>query len=80
MTKEGSYCGMWQFYQAFNIINQPIRSVYLTGFVSEDYRKDLNRIAFPIRLHHREEKELAIMWTPMRMQGKPVHFVPLVKL
>ena len=80
MTKDGSYCSMWQFYQASNIINQPIRSVYPTGFVSEYYRKDLNRTAFPIRLHHREEKELAIMWTPMRMQGKLVHFVPLVKL
>ena len=80
MTKDGSYCGMWQFYQASNIINLPTRSVYPTGFVSEDLQKDLNRTAFPIWLHHREEKELAIMWTPMRMQGKPVHLVPLVKL
>ena len=80
MRKNGSHCGMWQFYQASNITNRPIRSVYPVGFLSENYRKDLNRTAFPIQLHNREEKELAIMWTLMRMEGKPVHFVPLVKL
>ena len=80
MRRNGSYCGMWQFYQASNIINRPIRSVYPVGFLSENYRKDLNKTAFPIQLHNREEKELAIMWTPMRMEGKPVHFVPLFKL
>ena len=47
MTKGGAYCGMWQFYQASNIINQPIRSVYPIGFVSEVYRKDLNRTTYP---------------------------------
>ena len=80
MIKDGAYCGMWQFYQASNIISCPIRSVYPVEFVSEVYRKDLNRTAHPIQLHHREEKELAIMWTPVRMAGKPVHFVPLVQL
>ena len=56
MMKDGSYCDMWQLYQASNIINQLIRAVYLVGFVSEVLKKDLNRTAYPIQLHHKEER------------------------
>ena len=63
-----------------NIVCWPMRSIYPVGFVAPQYRLDLNRIAYPVQLHHREAKMLSIMWMPMRLQGQPVHFVPLVKL
>ena len=78
IAKDTKYCGMWQ--SCCNVVCLPIRSIYPVGFVAPQYRPDLNRIAYPIQLHHREEKMLSIMWTPMRLQGQPVHFVPLVKL
>ena len=80
MRMEFAYCGMWQFYQASNVICRPLRSVYPFGFLSEEYRQDTNRIAYPIRLHHREGRNACIMWTSMRLQGQPVHFVPLVNV
>ena len=43
LTKLGCYCGMWQFYQAANIAGRPILSIYPTGFLTEQYREDMNR-------------------------------------
>ena len=80
ITKDGAYCGMWQFYQASNVICQPEKSVDTFGFITDEYRKDTNRTAYPIRLHQRELKNIEIIWTPMRLQGQPTHFVPVVKL
>ena len=65
IAKDTKYCGMWQFYQVSNIVCQPIRSIYPVEFVAPVYRLNLNRIAYPIRLHHRKAQMLSIMWTPM---------------
>ena len=79
-TTDGAYCGIWQFYQASNVICCPVKSVYPFGLMTDEYRKDTNRTAYLIRLHQRELKNIGIMWTPMRLRGRPTHFVPLVKL
>ena len=57
ITKDGAYCGMWQFYQASNVICHPVKSVYPFGFMADEYRKDTHRTAYPIRLHQRELKK-----------------------
>ena len=80
ITNDGAHCGMWQFYQASNVICYSVKSVYPFWFMTDEYRKDINRTAYQIRLHQRELKNIGIMWTPMRLQGQPTHFVPLVKL
>ena len=80
LTKSGCYCGMWQFYQAANVVGRPILSIYPTGYLSAQYTNDLNRKVDPIRLHQCEIGPLCVMWTPVHMGGHINHLVPVVRL
>ena len=80
LTKSGCYSGIWQFYQAANVVGRPILSIYPTGFLNQQYRKDMDRKVHPIRLHQHELDPLYIMWTPMHMGGCINHLVPVVRL
>ena len=51
VAKSGCYCGMWQFYQAANVISQPVKSIYPLGYLTPQYRMDMNRTVNPICLH-----------------------------
>ena len=47
LRKEGSYTGMWQIWQACNVIGRPIRSVFpMRG--SKAFRSDFNRLCIPM--------------------------------
>ena len=47
LRKEGSYTGMWQIWQACNVIGRPIRRVFpMRG--SKAFRSDFNRLCIPM--------------------------------
>ena len=76
--RNGEYMGIWQFFQAANVIKRPICSVYPNMF-TEDFRRQLNRTIFPFNVGEREREPIYIMWTCTVSGGRPNHFVPLLK-
>lgn len=80
ISKIGTYCGVWQFHQAANVLKCSIRGIYPgAGSV----RKDLNRWFMPESISSCEQignKFVTIMWTKSRPSSdRPDHFVPIVK-
>ena len=79
ITKNGSYMGIWQLFAATNVLGHPVRSVFpLRG--SEVFRRDFNRMCFPLDGRHKRTKPITVMWTPTVEHGHVHHFVPLVPM
>ena len=79
ITKSGSYMGIWQLFAATNVLGHPVRSVFpLRG--SEVFRRDFNRMCFPLDGRHKRTKPITVMWTPTVEHGPVHHFVPLVPM
>ena len=77
LRKSGEWMGMWQLFQAANVINRPICSVY-PNWLSPQMRRDMNRIIYPFEESFRNEQPVYIMWTSMSSAKTPNHFVPLL--
>ena len=77
IRKLGTEMGMWQIFQASNILGRPIVSVFpIRG--KPRYRNYFNRTVFPWNKEHRCNQPLTIMWTPSTAGGPINHFVPLL--
>ena len=80
-TRRGNYCGMWQVYQAANILGRPIMSIFPYPGMMEEFRRRTNRMVYPIRIHKGERKPVAVMWTKSRKDvHHEDHFVPIFKM
>ena len=78
-TEMGSYMGLWQIAQAATVLQLAIKSVYPVGG-DESMRKDFNRWFFPLDFTgSNEDAHLVVMWTPLRRNANPCHFVPLIE-
>ena len=80
LTRDGSFCGLWQMAQAANILRRPVLSIYLTE-LHDGMHLDFNRKFMCIDNRYNERNSVKIMWTPMQVSRNsyPVHFVPLLK-
>ena len=77
LTKKGSYMGMWQLFDAANVLAHPIRSIFpLRG--SAQFQRNFNCMCMPIDGRHRRKNPLTIIWTPSVANGPIHHFVPLL--
>ena len=76
--KSSEYMGLWQMLQASNVIKRPIVSVY-PNRLSVQLRNDLNRTLYPFEEKYRDRSPVYIMWTATVTDGRPNHFVPLLK-
>lgn len=72
----GTYCGIWQFFQACNAFEVSIRSVYPFRGKST-IRKDFNRIFKPYTAVT-DKLLINIMWTSTRQDRAINHFVALL--
>ena len=73
--------GMWQIFQAANIVKRPICSVHpWTG--NPNVREDLNRTVYCTNRSFNDQRKLHLMWTLMQVNNdsQPCHFVPLLKV
>ena len=77
VRKLGAEMGMWQIFQASNVLGRPIASVFPERG-NPNYRNYFNRIVYPWNKEHRRNPCLAIMWTPSKAGGPVNHFVPLL--
>ena len=77
VRKLGAEMGMWQIFQASNILGRPIVSVFPERG-NPSYRNYFNRTVFPWNKEHRCNQPLTIMWTPSTAGGPINHFVPLL--
>ena len=80
LSKNGTYCGLWQLAQAANILCRPVMSVYPTD-LHEGMRLEFNRTFFCFDNKYNDREPVVIMWTPMQVSKNsyPIHFVPLLK-
>jgi hypothetical protein len=77
LTKPTTWCGIWQFHQAANMLQCKIYSIYPE--IALNIRNDLNRNILPATYDDNVE-QLFIMWTPSLLNSITVnHFVPLVR-
>ena len=77
VRKLGVEMGMWQIFQASNILGRPIVSVFpVRG--NPGYRSYFNRTVFPWNREDRCNPAVTIMWTPSKAGGPINHFVPLL--
>lgn len=78
ISKNLSYCGIWQFHQAANVLQCPIYSIY-PNHLQFDVRGDLNRLILPFDATT-EKETCYIMWTyAARSSALCNHFVPVVR-
>ena len=80
ITKNRAFMGIWQVFQATNVLKRPIRSVF-PHIGNENVIKDLNRTVYCIDTRHNAKSPINIMWTPMQVKNsRPCHFVPLLRV
>ena len=78
IAKDNAYMGIWQMFQAANVIGHPIRSIYPEQS-NENIRLDLNRVVYCFHDTQNTSEVLNIMWTPTKVANtRPCHFVPLL--
>ena len=80
IRRDGSYMGIWEFYQAANVVRRPIGSVYPEG-TNATVRHHINKIILPFERCLAEKQPLFIQWTPLHITCKAYqvkHFVPLM--
>ena len=79
------YMGIWQLFQACNILKCPLTWIYPSN-TNPNIRRDFNRTMYPITHTTQPGKSdnagnAIIMWTYMnRTKGLPNHFVPILQL
>ena len=78
MSQTNTYMGMWQIWQATNVLGRPIKSIF-PDRGSQAFRADFNRLCVPYNQRLRNKEPFYIMWTPTVQNGKIQHFVPLLK-
>ena len=77
-AKVNSYMGLWQIAIAANVLNITIQSVFPEGG-DPVMRQDFNRLFFPVNsTPENTSDKLMIMWTSVRPNCVPSHFVPLL--
>ena len=80
IRKDGVFMGIWQIFQAANVLKCPIRSVF-PSIGNVNVIKDLNRTVYCIDHGNNAKRAANIMWTPMQVTNlRPCHFVPLLKV
>ena len=80
ICKINSFMGIWQIFQAANVIGHPINSVYPANG-NRNIRLDMNRKIWCHNQNLNLLECLNIMWTPMQVANThPCHFVPLLKV
>ena len=78
MSRSNTYMGMWQIWQATNVLGRPIQSIF-PDRGSQAFRSDFNQLCVPYNQRLRNKEPYYIMWTPTVQNGKIQHFVPLLK-
>ena len=77
----GGYCGIWQIFQAADILHVLIQSVYQVGCSDLNTRKDMNRTVYYYNDNNNNANEIKIMWMPTQIRKqRPCHFLPLLKV
>ena len=80
IRQDCAFMGIWQIFQAANILKGPIQSVF-PNIRNKNVIKDLNRTVYFIDRAHNSKRATKIMWTPMQVKNsRPCHFVPLLKV
>ena len=80
IRKDGAFMGIWQVFQASNVVQRPIRSVF-PHIGNPNVIKDMNRTVYCIDCQNNVKHSINIMWTPMQVKNsRPCHFVPLLKV
>ena len=80
IRKDGALMGIWQVFQASNVVQHPIRSVF-PHIGNPNVIKDMNRTVYCIDCQDNVKCSINIMWTPMQVKNsRPCHFVPLLKV
>ena len=81
IMNDGTYVGIWQIFQAANIVKRPICSVH-PPIGNLNVRQDLHRIVHCINGSFNNQRKLHLMWTPMQVNNdsQPCNFVPLLKV
>ena len=78
IAKDNAYMGIWQMFQAANVIGYLIRSIYPEQ-LNENITLDLNRVMYCFHDMQNPSEVLNIMWTPTQVANtRPCHFVPLL--
>ena len=78
MSQSNTYMGMWQIWQATNVLGRPIKSIF-PDRGSQAFRSDFNWLCVPYNQWLRNKEPYYNMWTPTVQNGKIQHFVPLLK-
>ena len=65
---DGAYMGIWQIFQAANILKRPICSVH-PWIGNPNVREDLHRTACCINGSFNNKRKLHIMWTLMQVNN-----------
>ena len=77
ICKDSVFCGIWQIFQACNVIHCPIQSIH-PRIGNPNIREDLNRTVYSIDNDYIIHESIKVMWTPMQVKKtRPCHFVPL---
>ena len=80
IRQDGAFMGIWQIFQAANILKWPIQSVF-PNIVNENVIKDLNRTVYCIDRANNAKCSTNLMWIPMQVKNsRRCHFVPLLKV
>ena len=66
IRKNGAFMGIWQIFQAANVLKWPIQSVF-PKIGNENVIKDLNRMVYCIDHASNAKQPLNIMWMPMQV-------------
>ena len=78
IAKDNAYMGIWQVFQAANVIGHPIRSIYPENS-NPNISLDLNRVVYCFNNMQNPSEVLNIMWTLTQVANtKPCYFVPLL--
>ena len=80
ICKINSFMGIWQLFQAANMVGHPINSVYPANG-NRNIWLDMNRKIWREDKNCNMLEPLHIMWTPMYVANThPCHFVPLLEV
>ena len=78
IAKDNAYKGIWQIFQAANVTDHPIRSVYPENS-NPNIRLDLDRVVYCYNDNQNPSEVLNIMWTSTYVANtRPCHFVSLL--
>ena len=81
IRKPGQYMRIWQFHQAAEVLQRPIRSIY-PGGTNPRLRRDLNQMILPNLDIASDKTPVYIIWTPLHIYSRPYdvkHSVPLLR-